>query len=61
MPLAETYESLRRICDWTLASEPSHALFQQFSKQPGNAGILARRLDAGPLGDVFFEGHGYIA
>jgi hypothetical protein len=41
--------------------EGSHPLFQQFSQQPGNAGIPARRLDASPLGDVLFEGDGYIA
>ena len=31
------------------------------SQQPGNAGILARRFDASPLGDVFFQGNGYVA
>lgn len=40
--------------------EGSHPLFQQFSQQPGNAGVPARRLDASPLGDVFFEGYSHV-
>jgi len=41
--------------------EGSHPLFQQFSQQPGNAGVPARRFNASPLGDVFFQGYGYVA
>ena len=38
-----------------------HALRQEFTKQPGDAGIAPGGLDAGPLGDVLFEGDGYVA
>lgn len=61
MPLAEPGQSLCRVGDGTLPGRPSHAFFQQFTQQPGNAGIPARRLDASPLGNVLFEGDGYIA
>jgi hypothetical protein len=37
-----------------------HAFLEQFTQQPRNAGIPPRRLNAGPLGNVFFEGDGYI-
>ena len=41
--------------------EGSHPLFQQFSQQPGNAGVPACRLDASPSGDVLFQGDGHVA
>jgi len=61
MPLAEAGQSFGGICGGWFCGKLSHALFQQFAEQPGDAGILPGGLDAGPLGDVLFEGDGYVA
>ena len=37
-----------------------HAFLQQFAQQPRNTRIPLRRLDAGPLGHVLFQGDGDI-
>lgn len=61
MPLAEPRQSPRRVGDGTLAGRLSHAFFQQLTQQAGNAGIPARRFNASPSGNVFFERDGYVA
>ena len=59
MALAETRQPLRRFRRRSALDR--HALLEQLAQQPRNAGIMARRLDPGPLGYVFFQGYGYVA
>jgi len=37
------------------------ALLQQFPEQTGDAGVVARSLDSGPLSHVFFKGYSYVS
>src|SRR4029077_14457740 len=58
---AKTSQSLGNLRHRGVSGRLFHALFQQRAQQPRNAVILPRSLDSSPLGDVLFEGDGYIA
>ena len=61
MAFAETCQPLGGMGDGPLSRRLFHSLLQQFSQQPGDAGIPLRGLNTSPLSHVFFEGHGYVA
>jgi len=59
MAAAETRQLLGRVRYGTMLGRDT--LLQKLPQQPRNAGIVARCLDSGPLGHVFFQGYGYVA
>jgi len=59
MAPAETRQPLGRLRSRTMLGR--YTLLQKRPQQPRNAGVVARCLDSGPLGYVFFQGYGYVA
>ena len=58
MATAEIRQALHRFRGRTILG--GGALFEKFSQQAGDAGVMARSFDSGPLSDVFFQCDSYV-